>query len=498
MEREDVVGHLLLGRVAGHLRVPPVDVVADDDVLRVVVREPRARAHDRPAKPARVDLAIVVEHKHSREGVAVHVRVERAQLLAQQARQHGDRALHHVHRRRTHARLLVERAALGHKVAHVRDVHAHLPFAVRQVLDVQGVVEVARRRRVDAEHALVAHVAASRDLLRCRAPGRRRQARDHLGAELVKVHLVLEEDAGRLGLDVADRAELAHHVPKGVLRRLGPDRVELHQQQLALERFQRNVGRLAQHDRREARVLRLEEAHAARGCLARGGLLARRVGLRAALLVHHQLAGQQHVLVLGQDGDDDALGLERALRRQKLLGVGSLGVLHEHRHGLGLVVTGAGAALVRVDVLPRLVVVDTTSHACARRIGRQRRAWGVHERRRLACLGLGLGLLRRRVARLALGNLAPGDLGTALALLARLHDLEHDRVAVKRPIACPDAVDKDVVGAPVHLTKRLLAVARVDTQFARDKPGRADGLGRELLGRQMRLVGRLGGARRRA
>ena len=66
--------------------------------------------------------------------------VQRAQLLAQQARQHGDNSVDQIDAGATLAGLRVQRAARWHEERHVSDVHAHPEGSPGQRLNRQGVV----------------------------------------------------------------------------------------------------------------------------------------------------------------------------------------------------------------------------------------------------------------------------------------------------------------------------------------------------------------------
>ena len=61
--------------------------------------------------------------------------IQRAQLLAQQARQHGNDSVHQVDTSAPLAGLCIQCAARWRKESHVSNVHAHTEGAPRQCLD---------------------------------------------------------------------------------------------------------------------------------------------------------------------------------------------------------------------------------------------------------------------------------------------------------------------------------------------------------------------------
>ena len=87
---------------------------------------------------------VVGNEKFHAFGQAVHVRLERAQFVAQRLRQHRDDAVHQVGRVAALARLVVQRRAGLHVMRHVRDVDPQLPLLRRNALQADRVVKILR------------------------------------------------------------------------------------------------------------------------------------------------------------------------------------------------------------------------------------------------------------------------------------------------------------------------------------------------------------------
>ena len=79
----------------------------------------------------------------------IDVRIEAAETGRQLVRKHVHGALGEIDRGGAFVRFLVERAALRHVVRDVGDVHAEPEVAVRQPIDGNGIVEIARVLAVD-------------------------------------------------------------------------------------------------------------------------------------------------------------------------------------------------------------------------------------------------------------------------------------------------------------------------------------------------------------
>src|SRR5439155_7830314 len=112
-------------------------------------------------------------------------------------------ASRHVHARRPPPRLDVDRRALAHVRAHVRDVHPHAHGVPREGLRRDRVVEIAGARGVDRERRQTRQVAAARSArggrgLVARAPGRPQHAALEPAREPARAHQLLDRAARAL------------------------------------------------------------------------------------------------------------------------------------------------------------------------------------------------------------------------------------------------------------------------------------------------------------
>ncbi len=110
-------------------------------------------------RPLAIDLHQTGLHQ------AIDVRVQAAQPGRELGREHVDGAIRKVHRRATLVGLLVERAPLWNVVRHVGDVDAEPVIAVRQLLNRDRVVEIARVLAVDRNGPDLAEVRAPLEVL---------------------------------------------------------------------------------------------------------------------------------------------------------------------------------------------------------------------------------------------------------------------------------------------------------------------------------------------
>ena len=136
-----------LGKDGVHRRVRHPFVAVDDPVMCLI-------AHH---------LTTLVDLHQTRLHQPVHPRVETAQPRCQLFRKHVHGAVGKVRRGAAFTSRLVERAALGHIVRHVGDVHPEPVAAVRQTLEGDRVVEVPRGLAVDRHRREIAKVRPSRE-----------------------------------------------------------------------------------------------------------------------------------------------------------------------------------------------------------------------------------------------------------------------------------------------------------------------------------------------
>src|SRR5881397_2029695 len=85
------------------------------------IGEPRARAHDRRIEAIPADLTLRADRDVAGHAEAIDFRVERAQAVGELLRQHRDDPAGKVNRIAALARIQVERVAVAHVVADVRD-----------------------------------------------------------------------------------------------------------------------------------------------------------------------------------------------------------------------------------------------------------------------------------------------------------------------------------------------------------------------------------------
>ena len=111
------------------------------------------------------DVGLAVEGEHTTVAELLLVGSQRADEVAQSLGQHRDGAIDEIDARGAPLRLLVDDVAILHVVAHVGDVHTHLPAVALQRLDAQRVVEVLGVGRVDGAGPGIAEVLAARYLL---------------------------------------------------------------------------------------------------------------------------------------------------------------------------------------------------------------------------------------------------------------------------------------------------------------------------------------------
>ncbi len=108
---------------------------------------------------------MLVQREHRRDGAALLVRAQRAEVVREALGEHGDRAVGEIDRRAALERLGVEGAADGNVVRHVRDVDADPEGAAGQLLRLDRVVEVARGLAVDGHDRAAREVRAELPLV---------------------------------------------------------------------------------------------------------------------------------------------------------------------------------------------------------------------------------------------------------------------------------------------------------------------------------------------
>ena len=110
-------------------------------------------------------LAVPIDFHQTGLHQPIDVRIEAAETGGELRRKHVDRALGEIHGRAAVVGFAIERAAVVHVVRDVRDVHAEPEVAVRQPLDRDRIVEIARVLAVDRHRGHAAEVGAPADVL---------------------------------------------------------------------------------------------------------------------------------------------------------------------------------------------------------------------------------------------------------------------------------------------------------------------------------------------
>ncbi len=237
---------------------------------RLLVGQALRAADDRAPEARATHPRLGVEFDEGGERQAIHLRLQRADAVAEPLRQHRDDAIGEIHAVAAPLRLAIERRAGRDVMRNVRDVHVQAPAAPGDRLHLDGVVEILRVVRIDREHRPRPQILATR-------PRRRRHG---LGDGLrLGLHL-----AGKLQRQVVLADDRKHVDPRAVGR---PERFDD-------DAFQRMIPRSP----------RLDAHH---HLPAGQGLRPR--GLR---ILHAHVNALREARVVGNDLVHMALGLERA------------------------------------------------------------------------------------------------------------------------------------------------------------------------------------------
>ena len=127
--------------------------------LRFFVREAFVGAGDSAAEPFVEYACFLVHFKHSRECQLILVRAQGTYVVAQYFGQHGNDAVHKVHRSAAVVSLAVEVRTFFHVMRNVGDMYSYLVVAVFQKVYRQRVVEVLGIRRVYRKCGGCTHIA---------------------------------------------------------------------------------------------------------------------------------------------------------------------------------------------------------------------------------------------------------------------------------------------------------------------------------------------------
>ena len=276
-----------------------------------------------------VDDAVVqlVPHDRARSAIHLHqaglhepidVRVEAAQPRRELRRKHVHGALWKVHGRAAIVRLDVERARLGHVVRDVRDVHGEPEVAVRQLVDRDRIVEVARVLAVDGHGRPVAEIRAADAIAIADDAAELLRFGDGFVAVLVRQVVLADDDRG-VDARLLEPAQHFGDAAERRARRGGPLR-DLQRHHLARRRAVRLAARhfdvhheppVERHDEPAARGIEVVAADDALGPALEDPHDAPLDAIVARVLDPHDDAVAVHRLVQVVAGDVDALGALR-------------------------------------------------------------------------------------------------------------------------------------------------------------------------------------------
>ena len=127
---------------------------------RLIVGQARVRDDDRLVESRLAQFAGLAHMHVADECQSLHARHERAEMIRQIFRQHGYHPIRKVHRGGARPRFQVQRRAVAHVIADVRDRDNQAPTAAGLRLGVHGVVEIARILAIDGHERQIAQVDA--------------------------------------------------------------------------------------------------------------------------------------------------------------------------------------------------------------------------------------------------------------------------------------------------------------------------------------------------
>ena len=154
----DALGQLV--RVVQHARDRVRRFRLQERHYLAVTEAPLGMNHRRE-EPRLQHLAVVGHEKLDALGQAVHLRFERAQLIAQRLGQHRDDAIHEIRRVAPPTRLVVQRGAGANIMRDVRDVDPQLPALGRDAFQADRVVEILRVIGIDRHHLVAPAIFAA-------------------------------------------------------------------------------------------------------------------------------------------------------------------------------------------------------------------------------------------------------------------------------------------------------------------------------------------------
>ena len=182
--------------------------VAVHDRLDLLIGHAGGAADDAVVELGLLHLAPAVELEHDRLGQAILAVDQAADVRGEGVGQHRHHARREVDRGAAQVGFLIQEASLGDVVRDVGDVDGQEPVAVRQPVEADGVVVVARRLGVDGHGGPGPEVGAPGDVLRGHGLGHARGLGLHLGGKGLG-QLVLGHHHGEVDARVLDPAESA-------------------------------------------------------------------------------------------------------------------------------------------------------------------------------------------------------------------------------------------------------------------------------------------------
>ena len=159
-------------------------VAVRQDGVDVGVGHPRVAVDHAVVHLVADDVALAVDLHQAGLHQPIDVRIQAAQPGRELRREHVHGALGKVDRRAALVGLLVERAAFGNVMGDVGDVHAEPVVAVRQPLDRDRVVEIARVLAVDGDGRQRPEIGPAADVLLLDRAAQPRRLLDRLVAVL--------------------------------------------------------------------------------------------------------------------------------------------------------------------------------------------------------------------------------------------------------------------------------------------------------------------------
>ena len=126
----------------------------------LAIAETALRMNHRGISPGLQHAAVLRDEELHALRQAIHVRLERTELVAQCLRQHRDDAVHQVGGVAAPPRLVIERGSRLHIVRYVRNVNPELPVILGNSVEADGVVEVLGIVGIDGDDLMTPAILA--------------------------------------------------------------------------------------------------------------------------------------------------------------------------------------------------------------------------------------------------------------------------------------------------------------------------------------------------